>query len=166
MNKASTVSFKDLVERIGDKIIPFKERDVVKATVVQVTRHWIVVDIMGLTEGFIPQREFSTDSEKLKPNDVIEASIMIFEDDLGRMVLSLRRADREKYLTTLKEKFEKKESFEAKVVDANKGGLIIEVGGIQGFMPVSQLSAAHYPRVEGGDKQKIQIGRASCRERV
>lgn len=157
MPKAATktVHFKDLVEKAGEKIIPFRERDVVPVTIVQVTNHWIVVDVMGISEGYIPKKEFSTNSEKLKAGDVIEASIMVFEDDAGRMVLSLRRADREKYLTTLREKFESKESFEAKVVDANKGGLIIEVGGIQGFLPVSQLSAAHYPRVEGGDKQKI-----------
>lgn len=149
------VRFKDLVERAGEKIVPFRERDVVSVTVIQVTNHWIVVDVMGISEGYIPKKEFSTNSEKLKAGEVIEASIMVFEDDAGRMVLSLRRADREKYLTTLREKFESKASFEAKVVDANKGGLIIEVGGIQGFLPVSQLSAAHYPRVEGGDKQRI-----------
>src|SRR3989344_2950608 len=41
------------------------------------------------------------------------------------------------------------------VIDANKGGLILEWKGIQGFLPASQLRLKHYPRVEGGDKEKI-----------
>jgi len=46
-------------------------------------------------------------------------------------------------------------SVEAKVLDANKGGLIVKVRHLQGFLPVSQLAPEHYPRVSGGDKQKI-----------
>ena len=44
---------------------------------------------------------------------------------------------------------------EAKIVEANKGGLIVKVGRVNGFLPVSQLIPEHYPRVEGGDRNKI-----------
>ena len=50
---------------------------------------------------------------------------------------------------------EKKELLELPVVEANKGGLLLEYKGIRGFLPASQLSMKHYPRVEGGDKDKI-----------
>ena len=55
----------------------------------------------------------------------------------------------------MQEKFDKAEPATIHITDANKGGLMTEIGGIQGFLPVSQLSPAHYPRVEGGDKDEI-----------
>jgi len=55
----------------------------------------------------------------------------------------------------LKQKKEKGEPILVKILGANKGGLISEVSGIPAFLPVSQLSSDHYPKVEGGDKIKI-----------
>ena len=52
-------------------------------------------------------------------------------------------------------KLEKKELVSTKILEANKGGLMIEVNGVPGFLPVSQLGSEHYPRVEDGDKNKI-----------
>jgi small subunit ribosomal protein S1 len=77
------------------------------------------------------------------------------EDDAGNVVLSMKRADREKYWIDLEKKFETGEPVAIKITDANKGGLMTELGGIQGFLPVSQLSPANYPRVTGGDKDEI-----------
>jgi small subunit ribosomal protein S1 len=55
----------------------------------------------------------------------------------------------------LKEKMESKEIVSTKILAANKGGLMVEINGVLGFLPVSQLSLEHYPRVEEGDKNKI-----------
>ena len=48
-----------------------------------------------------------------------------------------------------------REIIKTKILEANKGGLMVEVNGVMGFLPVSQLSSEHYPRVEEGDKNKI-----------
>jgi len=69
--------------------------------------------------------------------------------------VSLLKAGEEKAWQGLKEKMDKNEIIDALVTKANKGGLMIEVEGTEAFMPVSQLSSTHYPRVEGGDKTKI-----------
>jgi small subunit ribosomal protein S1 len=71
------------------------------------------------------------------------------------MILSLRRSDREQVWKTLEEKMDNDEIVLVKAIEANKGGLMVESGGIRGFLPVSQLSAENYPRVESGDKNKI-----------
>ena len=44
---------------------------------------------------------------------------------------------------------------EGVIMDANKGGLIVKFGNVSGFLPVSQLTVEHYPRVEGGNKAKF-----------
>src|SRR3989344_3416527 len=67
----------------------------------------------------------------------------------------IKKAGEEKRWIDVKESMEKKELLELPVVEANKGGLLLEYKGIRGFLPASQLSMKHYPRVEGGDKDKI-----------
>ncbi|HYF05414.1 MAG TPA: S1 RNA-binding domain-containing protein, partial [Patescibacteria group bacterium] len=73
----------------------------------------------------------------------------------GMPELSLRAAGQERIWQNLKEKMETREVIRAKIVAANKGGLMVDIGGMPGFLPVSQLSIEHYPRVEEGDKNRI-----------
>jgi small subunit ribosomal protein S1 len=61
----------------------------------------------------------------------------------------------ERVWQTLKEKLESKEVVRTKILEANKGGLMVEINNVTGFLPVSQLSLEHYPRVEDGDKNRI-----------
>ncbi len=145
----------ELIELCGKSLVPYHNDEIVEVSVLSIGRHQIWVDVKGLTIGLIPEREFATESEKLKPGDRVLAYVLEFENEEGHVVLSLRRAERERFLSTLKEKFESKEALSAKVVDANKGGLMVESHGITGFLPVSQLLPENYPRVPGGDKSEI-----------
>jgi small subunit ribosomal protein S1 len=87
--------------------------------------------------------------------DTILASVADLENKDGNVELSLRQAGHERVWQTLKSLIESGETVSTKILGANKGGLMIEVNGVLGFLPVSQLSLEHYPRVEDGDKQKI-----------
>jgi small subunit ribosomal protein S1 len=69
--------------------------------------------------------------------------------------LSLRKAAKDRGWEEVARLFEAGETIEVNAYDANRGGLLIELEGIRGFMPVSQLSAEHYPRVAGADKDEI-----------
>lgn len=82
---------------------------------------------------------------------------MVLEDENenGLIELSLQAAHREQSWDELKKLMESQETVSAKITSANRGGLMAEVRGISGFLPVSQLSYEHYPRVEDGDKNKI-----------
>lgn len=147
-------TMKALFEKMGDNILPYKEGDMVESTALAVGGNRIWVDVAGQSLGFIPEREITTKAG-IKKGDKIFASVILMENEEGYVVLSMRQADREKYWQEMQEKCKSGEAVEVQITDANKGGLISEIGGIQGFLPVSQLTPEHYPRVAGGDKEEI-----------
>ncbi len=147
-------TMESLIKDLGDNILPFSEGENVEATILAVGGNRIWVDVAGQSLGFIPEKEI-TSKTGLKNGDKVFCTVVSMEDDAGNVVLSMKRADREKYWIEFAQKFESGDSVMVKIVDANKGGLMTEVGGIQGFLPVSQLSPAKYPRVTGGDKEEI-----------
>jgi ribosomal protein S1 len=77
------------------------------------------------------------------------------ENEKGQMELSFRSAGHQKAWDELTRLYQTGEVCEVPVTDANRGGLMVRVGRIEGFLPVSQLAPEHYPRVEGGDKSRI-----------
>ena len=147
-------SMEDLIKELGDNLLPFAEGENVEATILAIGGNRIWVDVAGQSLGFVPEKEITTRTG-LKVGDKAFCTVISMEDDAGNVVLSMKRADREKYWIELQQKFESGEPVVIKVTDANKGGLMTELGGIQGFLPVSQLSPAKYPRVTGGDKDEI-----------
>jgi small subunit ribosomal protein S1 len=80
---------------------------------------------------------------------------MEIDNEKGIMELSFRYASHQKAWDELEKIMKEEKLVEAKVTDANKGGLMVKVGNVMGFLPVSQLTTKYYPRVEGGDKSKI-----------
>lgn len=148
-------SMKDLVERAGFSLVPFKTGDSIEVNILSISREKIIVDVNGLNLGIIPEREFSAEIADLKAGDQIFACVLSPENDDGYVVLSLRRADRERLWKILTEKEKSGEPVSVYIKDANRGGLIVTYGEIEGFLPVSQLSAKHYPRVQGGQTEQI-----------
>ncbi len=136
-------------------LIPFKVNDSVKCKVISISGNRLLCDIQGVAIGFVPEKEFSFDTKDLNPDDEITASIMSMEGRDGLVVLSLRRADRDRLWDTLKQKMEDNETLSVRVTSANRGGLMVDAGGLIGFLPVSQLSVKNYPRVEDGDSNQI-----------
>jgi len=136
-------------------LIPFKVNDPVKCKVISASGNRLVCDIDGIAIGFVPEKEFSFDTKDLETGDEITASVMSMEGRDGLVVLSLRRADRDRLWDTLKKKMEENETLSVRVTSANRGGLMVDAGGLIGFLPVSQLSVENYPRVEGGDSNQI-----------
>lgn len=132
--------------------------DVVKGTILEIAPNSLYIDLGSQGVGIVFGRELMDASDTFrnaKIGDAVEATVLDPENDQGYAELSLRSASEEKSWTELSAKRESGEIFPTQVLEANKGGLIVRVAGITGFLPVSQLSAEHYPRVEGGDKQKI-----------
>jgi small subunit ribosomal protein S1 len=87
--------------------------------------------------------------------DDVEATVLEMENEQGMLELSFRQAGHRKAWDLLSGLQDSGEVVDAKVIDANKGGLMVKVGNVEGFLPVSQLTVEHYPRVEGGDKNRI-----------
>ncbi len=128
--------------------------DVIEGTVIAAEKHEVWLDLGPRGTGMVVGREIEY-SQDIKPGDVISASVMDPEDENGYAILSLKKVAKEKGWESLEVRFNAGEVFAVTAFDANKGGLLIEVDGIRGFLPVSQLSAENYPRVSGADKDEI-----------
>jgi ribosomal protein S1 len=132
--------------------------DLVKGKIIDISRSEIRLDVEGLTTGVVRGREFyneSSDYSDLKVGDEVEATVLELENENGEMELSFRFAGQQKAWTGLFDLQKSGDIVKATIVDANKGGLMVRVGKLPGFLPVSQLMPEHYPRVPGGDKSKI-----------
>ncbi len=135
-----------------------KEGDILEGKILEITNNAIYVDLGALGTGIIMGREIFDEKDsfkKKKVGDPVKASVIEVENEDGFIELSLKKASREQAWEILREKYENRETFSTRVLEANRGGLIVRVAGIVGFLPVSQLSMKHYPRVEGGDKDEI-----------
>ena len=135
-----------------------KEGEIVKGKVIFVGKSEVYLDIEGLTGGLVRGKELMADLDEfanLKIGDEVSATVLDLENEKGLLELSFRSAGQKKIWDRLKEKRSDDSVVEVKVTEANKGGLMISYGNKVGFMPVSQLSKEHYPRVEGGNRGKI-----------
>ncbi len=149
--------FRDLMEAGQYLAIP-AVGDVVKGTIVSMGRREVRVDISGTSVGVIRGKELfaeSADYNNLTIGDEVEATVIDRENENGELELSFRFAGQKKAWEELRRLFTTGEMIDVKVLEANKGGLLVRVANVTGFLPVSQLAPDHYPRVTGGDKSKI-----------
>lgn len=149
MAKAN-VTMDDLLATSPAKI---KAGDVVEGIITSVKKHEVWVDMGANGLGVIFRREIA--SNPMKPGETITASVVDPELDEGYALLSMKRAAKDRGWSELQRIFDEQEIVEVSPYDANRGGLLIELEGIRGFMPVSQLAAEHYPRVSDSDKDEI-----------
>ena len=151
MSKTS-VTMDDLLE--SSEITQFKAGDVVEGTVMSVKKHEVWVDLGANGVGVVMRREIGH-GQKLEKGQSVVTSIVDPEIEDGYALLSMRRAAKDRGWDELQKMFDDQEIVEVSPYDANRGGLLVELEGIRGFLPVSQLAAGHYPRVSGADKDEI-----------
>jgi small subunit ribosomal protein S1 len=148
----------DLVGNKGQQVRLLQINDVVEGTILSKGKNEVFIDIPGYGLGVVRGRELYDDERALsqmKVGDSVFALVVEQENKDGNVELSFRKAGHERIWSGLKELLDKKEVVHTKILEANKGGLMVEINNVVGFLPVSQLSTAHYPRVEDGDKNKI-----------
>lgn len=150
-----TQTMKDLATLAGNNLVPIRSGELTQVKILQILKNKIIVDVGGLNLGIIPEGEFSPEVSELKAGDKILAYVLTIENDEGYVILSLKRADKERVSKILNEKLESDEALPVKVLDANKGGLLCQFGDYEGFLPVSQLATSHYPKVASGNREEI-----------
>jgi len=141
-----------------NKTRPLKLDEIVQGKVIDTGKACVFLDLGAWGTGIIFGREFYEAKEKLKElkiGDSIFVKVIDLENEDGYIELSLTQAGKELAWDQLRDKKEKNETVTVKILGANKGGLLAKVSDIQAFLPVSQLSQANYPKVEGGDSSKI-----------
>src|SRR3990167_4795293 len=151
MSKA-TISMDDLLASVDVKQL--KTGDVVEATITSVKKHEVWVDLGPNGVGVIMRRELGH-GQKLEEGEKVTTSVVDPELEEGYALLSMRRAVKDRGWDELQRVFDDQEIIDISPYDANRGGLLVELEGIRGFLPVSQLAAGHYPRVSGADKDEI-----------
>ncbi|KKR08659.1 MAG: RNA binding S1 domain-containing protein, small subunit ribosomal protein S1 [Candidatus Peregrinibacteria bacterium GW2011_GWE2_39_6] len=152
-----TVSMETLLKNSPPMIIP-TPGEIIEGSIIDLSKNRILVDIEGVNIGVISGREArdSTETSKtLQIGDKVHVCVLESENEEGFVVLSLRKASQERAWKKFMEAYEKGETISVKPNEANKGGLLLEVDGIKGFIPVSQLAPMHYPRVNGADANLI-----------
>jgi len=127
---------KSMIDLVGTKAQEIKmlaSGDVVEGKILSKGRNEVYIDMPGY----------------------VYASVVDVENRDGNVELSFRQAGHERIWSALAELVDKGASVETKILEANKGGLMVSINNVTGFLPVSQLAPEHYPRVEEGDKGKI-----------
>lgn len=128
--------------------------DVVEGIISTLRKHELWVDLGARGVGIVMRREIGH-GQPLEIGQKVTVSVIDPELDEGYALLSMRRAIKDRGWDELKRVFDEQEVVEISPYDANRGGLLVELEGIRGFLPVSQLAAGHYPRVSGADKDEI-----------
>jgi small subunit ribosomal protein S1 len=138
----------------SEDIKQLKTGDVVEGVVTNVHKHEVWIDLGANGVGVVMRREIGH-GQQLEQGQSVVTSVVDPELDEGFALLSMRRAAKDRGWDELQRAFDDQEIIEITPYDANRGGLLIELEGIRGFLPVSQLAAGHYPRVSGADKDEI-----------
>jgi small subunit ribosomal protein S1 len=142
----------ELLDHPDNEVKSLKHGDVVEGTVVRIDPDEILVDFGGKSEGVVSNRELMNrrgprDGDEGRPEIEVGNQVLVYvlqpESPEGHAVLSLRRAGLERKWRAMQERFDAGEIVEARVIDHNKGGLIVDLG-VRGFVPISQI--VDFPR--------------------
>ncbi|HUY62750.1 MAG TPA: S1 RNA-binding domain-containing protein [Candidatus Paceibacterota bacterium] len=132
--------------------------DLVDGIIIAIARGRVYVDLPPFGTGLIYGREYLNAADVLRKanaGDAISAKVVDPAGREGYIELSLKEARQAAIWGEAEQAIAAQTSYTLTVEEANKGGLILSWQGIQGFLPASQLSKEHYPRVPEGDKDKI-----------
>jgi len=132
--------------------------DLVEGHVINIEKSAVYVSLSPFGTGIIYGREFITARDiikKINIGDVIAAKVVDTNNKEGYIELSLKEARQALIWSEAETAINNKTVLDLPIIEANKGGLIIQWQGIMGFLPASQLKTEHYPRVNDGDKDKI-----------
>lgn len=132
--------------------------DLVEGPVINIEKSAVYIDLAPFGTGIIFGREYITARDiikKINIGDVVAAKVVDTNNKEGYIELSLKEARQALIWSEAEAAINNKAILELPIIEANKGGLIIQWQGISGFLPASQLKTEHYPRVLDGDKDKI-----------
>ncbi len=149
-----------LLKQKVDASMYIKIGDIINGVVLFREGNRLFIDMDARGVGVVFGKEFYEAQhiiKGLKIGDMVTAKVVELESSIveGYSELSLKEAGKEKLWVDLREMLRKGTTLSVRIKEVNRGGLMMEYSGVVGFLPVSQLSQKNYPRVEGGDKEKI-----------
>ena len=152
MVKSNILTMDELLA--SSDVKPLITGDILEGIITSIKKNEIWIDLGAKGTGVVLRREMNHISD-LAVGETITVSVIDLEMDEGHALLSMKRAVKDRGWDEIQRVFDEQEVISITAYDANRGGLLVEIEGIRGFLPVSQLSAGHYPRVGGADKDEI-----------
>jgi len=137
-----------------------KKGDVVEGKITRVSRKEMTIDIGSKTEGVVIDRELETYRDmlmSLKVGDTVVAQVIVAENDRGQSVLSLRRSIFEKRWTALNEIQKSGQVVDVILKEPVRGGILVDYGGLRGYIPQSQLDAATFKQLDKMTNRRVQV---------
>ena len=128
----------DLTKAYDETLNKIQEHQVVEGTVISVDKKEVVVNIGYKSDGIIPASEFRYNPD-LKPGDKVEVYVESQEDKRGQLVLSHKKARLQKSWENINKALENDEVIQGYIKSRTKGGMIVDVFGIEAFLPGSQI---------------------------
>lgn len=134
-----------------------KQGEVISGSIIKIEKKNILVNVNNQFTGLVVSKEVGNtiDLNDLQAGQNIDIMVLGDSVDRGLLILSLKRANQIKNLSNLSRYNESSEVITVRPTEANKWGLLVDIDGLKWFIPVSQLTPIHYPRVEGADPEKI-----------
>lgn len=134
----SDQEFEDLMQMYEGTLTSITEKEIVTGRVVSVDEKYVVVDIGFKSEGIVPVNEFRN-IEELKAGDEVEVFLDRVEDREGQLILSRRKANTLRTWQKIEEVYENQEVIEGHIKRRIKGGMVVDIFGIDAFLPGSQI---------------------------
>lgn len=147
-----------MLQLIEETMSPPEMEDIVEGPVIGIDTHAVYVDLAPFGTGIIYGRELMHARDiirRINLGDTVSGKVIETKNENGYVEISLKEARQVIIWTEAEEALKNKTAFDLTIKEANKGGLIMDWQGIQGFLPASQLNKEHYPNVEDGDKDRI-----------
>ena len=148
----NTITMDELLD--ASTVNQLKAGDMVDGKVLSIKKHEVWIDLGPSGIGVIMQKDLQGAGE-LEINQELSINVVDPEMDEGYALLSMKRVEKDRGWDELQKVYDNSEIVQVTSYDANRGGLLVELEGVRGFLPVSQLAAGHYPRVVGADKDEI-----------
>ena len=136
--------YQEMVEMYDSTIKAIKESEIVAGTIMGVTRDDVIVDVGFKSEGIIPLNEFPSPLN-IKVGDGIDVYLEQIEDSNGQLILSKQKADFMKVWERIREIHDSGDEVTGTVVRRIKGGLVVDVMGVDAFLPGSQVALRQVP---------------------
>lgn len=137
----------DFEDEINASFVTFQEGDIIRGTVVSVEEEEVILDLQSFSQGVIPAEEYSDDPDfhamdEIRVGDELRVMVL-YEDEMGRTVLSLKQARKTESWASLREALESGRIYEVKVKEAVNAGVVAYVNGIRAFIPASKLALSY-----------------------
>jgi len=148
--------YEEMVSMYDSTIKDIKEGEVVAGTVLGVSRDDVIVDVGFKSEGIIPMMEF-TMPLNIKVGDKIEVFLEQIEDSNGQLILSKQKADFMRVWQKIREFHDSGEKVEGRIIRRIKGGMVVDVMGVDAFLPGSQIALRQVPDFDALINQNMEL---------